>query len=284
MTLDISNEAGNYVAPGIQHKYDQTLLVIVSTNCHKVCDWCFRRRMMKDDEAMKNDVVAKPISVLQYASKHGEIRSILLTGGDALLADRSYMRQLILGTIDKLPWVKTVRLGTRAIVHDPAFYRWTLWDYVDWITRIDKKPVIVTHIVHPDEVKPMFREITPYPLVQTPLLRGINDDPEILYRLWDKLMDVGMEPYYVFQNRPQAGSEKYSVPVGEGLEIVEKAKARFSGLGKRVTYAISHEIGKLEVIGEKDGKIILRVHQAKDPKRLGDLLTMAPEDIWYKGE
>ena len=95
MGIDISNEKSNYVAQGIQHKYSPTLVVIVSDTCKKICDWCFRGRIFIDKK-LENDVIANPDTAIEYAKKHTEIKSILLTGGDAFLADKNYLKNLLI--------------------------------------------------------------------------------------------------------------------------------------------------------------------------------------------
>ena len=69
---------------------------------------------------------------------------------------------------------------------------------------------------------------------QTPVLKGINDDPDVLGELMDKLSWAGVTPYYFFINRPVRGNEDFVLTLEEAYNIVEEAKAKTSGLGKRV--------------------------------------------------
>lgn len=43
--LDASAEVDYTVAPGLQHKYDQTALLLVSDQCAGFCRFCFRKRL-----------------------------------------------------------------------------------------------------------------------------------------------------------------------------------------------------------------------------------------------
>jgi len=115
-----------------------------------------------------------------------------------------------------------------------------------------------------------------------PLLRGINDDPEVLAELLRKLSFTGNAPYYIFQCRPAVGNRMYTVPIEEGYEIVEQAKARVSGLAKRVRYAMSHASGKIEILGRHAGQVYLKYHRAADDSDNGRMLVFRsnPNACW----
>jgi L-lysine 2,3-aminomutase len=59
----------------------------------------------------------------------------------------------------------------------------------------------------------------------------------------DKLSWAGVTPYYFFVNRPVAGNRGFVLTLEEVYHIVEEAKARTSGLGKRVKLCMSHTPG-----------------------------------------
>ena len=60
---------------------------------------------------------------------------------------------------------------------------------------------------------------------QMPLIRGVNDDPEVLVELFAKLSFIGAVPYYVFQCRPALGNKAYTIPVEQGYEIPRSQQA-----------------------------------------------------------
>lgn len=45
-TLDTSGEHDNTVVPGLQHKYAQTGLLLVTERCGSYCRYCFRKRIV----------------------------------------------------------------------------------------------------------------------------------------------------------------------------------------------------------------------------------------------
>ncbi|MDF9839532.1 L-lysine 2,3-aminomutase [Paenibacillus sp. PastH-2] len=64
-------------------------------------------------------------------------------------------------------------------------------------------------------------------------------------------------------NRPVAGNRDFTLPLEQVYNIVEEAKARTSGLGKRVRLSMSHATGKIEILMIQDGKAYLKYHQSK---------------------
>jgi L-lysine 2,3-aminomutase len=138
----------------------------------------------------------------------------------------------------------------------------------------------MTHFVHPRELsEPAIRGIDMLQKAgaitanQTPLIRGINDDPEVLAELLAKLSFVGDVPYYIFQCRPAVGNKAYTVPIEEGYEIVERAKGLVSGLAKRVRFVMSHSTGKIEIIGVSDGFVYFKYHRAANDKDSGRFMV-----------
>jgi len=118
---------------------------------------------------------------------------------------------------------------------------------------------------------------------QSPVLKGINDDPEVLAELLDKLSWAGVTPYYFFQNRPVAGNASFVLSFREAYQKIEQAKALTSGLGKRVRYAMSHTSGKIEILAVEGDKIYLKYHQARHPDYYGKFMIFdLPEDAaWF---
>ena len=135
----------------------------------------------------------------------------------------------------------------------------------------------MTHFNHPREITPQsigavnnLLEAGVLVSNQTVLLRGVNDNPSTIATLMNKLVGVGVVPYYLFQCRPvKRVKHQFQVPLCEGSRIVEKAKASCNGLSKRFKYIMSHVTGKLEVLGIMDREIYFKYHEAKDRENLG---------------
>src|SRR5690625_3554998 len=122
----------------------------------------------------------------------------------------------------------------------------------------EKRIYVMAHINHPREITPeaykafqALHEAGAIVVNQTPVLKGINDDGDVLAELLDKLSWAGVTPYYFFINRPVRGNEDFVLSLEEAYNIVEEAKAKTSGVGKRVRLSMSHTAGKIEIINIK---------------------------------
>ncbi|MCK4857361.1 MAG: hypothetical protein KAT58_05295, partial [candidate division Zixibacteria bacterium] len=275
---DVSDESRNYVIPGMQHKYRETALAVISQDCHVTCDWCFRKRLFEGED-LEHDAIIDPAEALAYIREHSEIRSVLMTGGDALLAAPELVREMLDG-IAEMKHIHNVRFGTRALVHDPYFYAARLPNHYC------KTVYVVLHILRPEELREPLRDVVDsFPryqfLVQTPLLRGINDDSQLLADLWHKCCEFRIKPYYVFQCRPVKGNEKYLLTFKEGHEIFAGAQNRCTGVVKPARYVMSSRSGKWEIVGRDSGEIILRCHQGADPNMAGTLRRVSANLHWW---
>jgi lysine 2,3-aminomutase len=93
------------------------------------------------------------------------------------------------------------------------------------------------HFNHPDELTPGARAALGLladagcPLgSQTVLLKGVNDDPEIMKRLMQELLKCRVRPYYLYQADLVAGAEHFRTSVAKGLEIIRALRGWTSGL------------------------------------------------------
>jgi lysine 2,3-aminomutase len=119
---------------------------------------------------------------------------------------------------------------------------------------------------------------------QTILLKGVNDDPEVLGKLQNDLTGIGVNPYYIFQCRPvRRVKNRFQVPFKRGYRIVEAAKRMCCGHSKRFKYVMSHRTGKIEIVGIMGEDIYLKYHQAKSPKNAGRFFKkrLNPDAAWF---
>ncbi|MFD0710660.1 KamA family radical SAM protein [Paenibacillus sp. GCM10027626] len=284
---DASDEETNYVVPGCQHKYRTTALLIVSEVCGAYCRYCFRKRLFRNDvkEAM-SDVTQG----LEYISKHPEINNVLLTGGDSLILGTAKLTAII-QRLREIDHVQIIRLGSKIPVFNPMriYNDDALLEMIRTYSNEEKRIYVMAHINHPREITPeakrgfkALHDAGAIVVNQTPVLKGINDDPAVLGELLDRLSWAGVTPYYFFINRPVAGNRDFVLPLKEVYRIVEKAKARTSGLGKRVRLSMSHTSGKIEVLAIEDGKAYLKYHQSRDDNYGKFMVLDCPDDAeWF---
>ena len=284
---DASDEDTNYVVPGCQHKYGTTALLIVSEVCGAYCRYCFRKRLFRKDvkEAMSD--VGEGIA---YIARHPEINNVLLTGGDSLILATPKLR-MIIEALRKIDHVKIIRLGSKLPVFNPMriYEDEALLALIRQYSTPEKRIYVMAHVNHPreitEEARRAFQALHDAGAIvvnQTPVLRGINDDPAVLGELLDRLSWAGVTPYYFFINRPVAGNYDFVLPLKDVYRIVEEAKARTSGLGKRVRLVMSHTSGKIEILAIENGKAYLKYHQSRDGSYGKFMVLDCPDDAtWF---
>ncbi len=286
--LDASQESAYMVAPGVEHKYDQTALVLLTNRCAGYCRYCFRKRLFMQ---MNTEVVRDLSRGLDYIRNHPEITNVLLSGGDPLFLSTRRL-EAVIREVREIDHVKIVRIGTRIPVTNP--YRITgdpaLPEMIRRYSTPTKRIYVVTHFVHPRELTEaayegldLLQRAGAILANQTPLLRGINDDPFVLGDLLRDLSFAGVAPYYIFQCRPTLGNRHFAVPVEEGYRIFEQAKSHCSGLAKRPVFAMSHRTGKIRIVGLDDECIYFKYHQAARREDRGKFMVFSrnPEAVWF---
>ncbi|WP_370510714.1 KamA family radical SAM protein [Paenibacillus odorifer] len=284
---DASDEDTNYVVPGCQHKYRTTALLIVSEVCGAYCRYCFRKRLFRNDV---KEAMADVSPGLEYIAKNPEINNVLLTGGDSLILSTPKLRSII-ENLRSIEHVKIIRLGSKIPVFNPMRISEDeeLLELIRTYSTEDKRIYVMAHINHPREITPeakkAFKALHNAGAIvvnQTPILKGINDDPVILGELLDRLSWAGVTPYYFFVNRPVAGNRDFVLPLEQVYQIVEEAKARTSGLGKRVRLSMSHTSGKIEILAIDNGKAYLKYHQSRDQEYGKFMILDCPKDAeWF---
>ena len=285
--LDPSDEKIYCVMPGLEHKYPSTALLLVSNVCDGICRYCFRKRVFINPQT---EYLRDLPAAIQYIRQHQEITNVLLTGGDPFVLKPSKLENIIRELRD-IEHVSIIRIGTKIpafnpsrIVEDPA-----LPEIIKKYSTDQKRIYIMTHFIHPRELTELaakavglLQKAGALIANQMPLIRGVNDNPEVMAELLAKLSFIGAVPYYIFQCRPALGNKAYTVPIEEGYEIVERAKALVSGLAKRVRFVMSHSTGKIEIIGRTEEYVYFKYHRAAEDADSGRFMALVsnPEAYW----
>jgi len=285
--LDPSNEHSYTVMPGVEHKYNSTVVFLVSNVCDGICRYCFRKRVfIEPQKARLQDVPA----AIQYVKEHREVTNVLLTGGDPLVLTTSKLEEII-RQLREIGHVRIIRIGTKTpafnpyrIIGDPA-----LLEMIKKYSMPRKRIYVMTHFVHPRELTDaaveavgLLRKAGALLANQTPLIKGLNDDPEVMAELLKRLSFIGAVPYYIFQCRPALGNKAYTVPIEQGYEIIEQAKSRVSGLAKRARYTMSHSSGKIAIVGKTEDLVHFKYHRAADDANSGRFMVFKsnPDACW----
>ena len=214
---------------GITHRYPDRVLFLISNRCAMYCRHCTRKRKVGDPDHIPSR--QQIVEGLQYIKTHHQVRDVLLSGGDALMLPDDFL-EWILSELHSIPHVEVVRIGTRTPVVLP--YRIT-----DKLVNMLKKyhPLwLNTHFNHPREITPSASEAlrkladAGIPLGnQSVLLAGVNDCPQIMKKLNQKLVRNRVRPYYLFQCDLSEGLSHFRTSIGKGIEIIESLRGHTSG-------------------------------------------------------
>jgi lysine 2,3-aminomutase len=249
--------------PNITHRYPDRVLFLTTSQCGMYCRFCTRKRKVGDSSKISMRGLE---AAFKYIEEHKEIRDVILSGGDPLMLTDA-MLEKILQRLRQIPHVEIIRLGTRMPVVLP--HRIT-----PKLVRMLKKyhPIYVnTHFNHPWEITPESKRACELladagiPIGnQTVLMKGVNDDPEVIKELFRKLLLMRVRPYYLYQADLTKGANHFRTPIKVGLEIMDKLRGHTSGLA--VPYYVIDAPGgggKIPllpqyILYQDDEKIVLR--------------------------
>lgn len=260
---DDKHDKGN----GVLHKYEYTALVVATEYCAMYCRHCFRKRMV----GLPNDkTVSNFQNAARYIASHPEITNVVISGGDPLMLPTKVLRSM-LETLLSIDHLNFVRIGSRAPVSYPI--RFFDDDLIDLLAEFNKQKTLFvpTHFNHPREITEVSQEaisrirnggITVNN--QAVLLKGVNDDAQVLTDLMHGLLRIGVNPYYLYQCMPVARvRHHFQVPLKRGVDLVDKARQMMDGYAKRFKFIIGHDIGKLEICGRVGDKLLLKQIHAR---------------------
>lgn len=241
---DAVGDLDSQVVPGLLHKYASRALLLVAPNCAVHCRYCFRRAFPYGDLPRGRDGWEEAWTYLENAEGVDEL---VFSGGDPLFLDDRRLERILVRA-SSLPSVATLRFHTRLPVVLPSRVDAGLLSLVREAART-RSVVFVVHVNHPAELAgdcppalEALRAAGALLLNQAVLLRGVNDDADILAELSRALIRRGVLPYYLHQLDRVTGTAHFEVPEERGRALVEELRRKLPG------YAVPRHVR--EVAGE----------------------------------
>lgn len=270
---------------GIQHKYRETVLFFPSQGqtCHAYCTFCFRWPQFVGMNEIKFAMKETDLLV-QYLIEHREVTDVLFTGGDPMIMKTQILSSYIEPLLDdELYNIQTIRIGTKSIGYWP--YRFTTDDDADELMRLFEKIVkrgknlaIMAHFNHPVELSTnaaadairRIRSTGAQIRTQSPVLKHINDTPEVWSEMWRKQVNLNCIPYYMFIARDTGAQHFFGMPLVNAWKIFREAYQKVSGVCRTVRGpSMSATPGKIQVLGvgevNEDKIIVMRFLQGRNP-------------------
>jgi KamA family protein len=291
---------GDESMPGMQHKYDETVLFFPKQGqtCHAYCTYCFRWAQFVGEPDLK--MAADDVERLKtYLTAHPEVTSVLFTGGDPMIMGEPVLRRYIEPLLE-VEQIESIRIGTKALAYWPQ--KWVTDPDADDTLRLfeqivesGKNCAVMAHFSHPRELDPpllsqavrRIRDTGAVIRTQAPLIRSINDHPAAWTEMWRRQHRMGMVPYYMFVERDTGPQDYFAVPLARAYEVFRDAYKDVSGLCRTVRGpSMSATPGKVcvdgvvELGGEK--AFVLHFIQCRD----ADLVNRPffakydPEAVW----
>ncbi len=285
MTMNVPYLDGKPV-PGVQHKYKETVLIFPSSGqtCHAYCTFCFRWAQFigMNDLKFATDESKR---YQDYLIAKKDVTDVLITGGDPMIMSAkiiaSYIEPLLETEFDH---IRNIRIGTKSVAYWP--YKFVTDKDSDDILRLFEKIVnsgkhlaVMGHYNHwkelsTDVAKEAVRRIRNTGAqirTQSPLIKHVNDDPDVWTKLWLEQVKLGCIPYYFFIERNTGAKGYFEIPLYRAYKIYKEAYENISGLGRTVRGpSMSALPGKVsvegitEIRGEK--VFVLTMLQARNPK------------------
>lgn len=250
---------------GMQHKYRETVLFFPSQGqtCHAYCSFCFRWPQFVGMSELK--FASREVDrLIDYLRANPQVSDVLFTGGDPLIMSTRNLAQYIEPLLAAdLPNLSRIRIGTKSLSFWPHRFLGDddaddLLELFAKVTASGRHLALMAHFNHPRELQPeavrqamaRIRATGAAIRTQSPLLRHINDDPAAWIELWNRQVDLGCIPYYMFLARDTGARDYFSVPLVRAWEIYREAYQRVSGLCRTVRGpSMSANPGKLQVLG-----------------------------------
>ena len=132
---------------------------------------------------------------------------------------------------------------------------------------------------------------------QSPIIAGINDDPDALRILQREMKRNGIENHYFVCGRDIVGHKAFNVPIEKAWEILNESQKGLSGVEAHARLSITHYKGKTEVAavtnepvpgvkGGENGVVIFKLLRgAADASNRAKVTIVGrnPEAIWFSG-
>lgn len=226
---DPVGEEDSMPIPGLVHRYPDRVLFLVTDRCGSYCRYCTRSRLVSNAQGYGFHPNFK--NCLDYIKSNSSIRDVLLSGGDPLLLSDNKIAQL-LSELSSIPHVEFVRLGSRLPVFLPQRITPSLLDAF----KAHPNLWMSIHVNHPKECTLELKNAC-YKLAssgiplgnQSVLLKGINDNTDVMKSLIHRLLMMKVRPYYLYQCVLVQGSSHLRTPVSTGIKIIRELRGSTTG-------------------------------------------------------
>lgn len=253
-SADPLDEQAFVPVPGILHKYQGRVLLMVTGACAIHCRYCFRRHFPYQAHVPDRERLA---GALDWLRQRDDISEVILSGGDPLSLSDRRLREL-LELLAGLPTLRRLRIHSRLPLVMPERLSTSL---VEMLGGFPRPVALVLHANHANEIDAEVRDscarlraagVTL--LNQSVLLAGVNDTLVAQQQLAETLYQAGVLPYYLHQLDPVAGAAHFAVPDAAALALHRALRDALPGyLVPQLVRETPHDRSKTPVAASHPG-------------------------------
>ncbi len=246
LTLDSLHEQDDSPVPGLVHRYVDKALFLPLNVCPVYCRFCTRSYAIgPDTEDVDKVSLAKTPSQWQdafrYISERPELEDIVISGGDVYQLPPKNLK-LIGDALLDIPNVRRMRFATKGpaimpskILTDGAWVD-ALTSVVERGRKLGKDVVLHTHFNNPNEITwitekamRLLFERGIFVRNQSVLIRGVNDDKQIMQLLVKRLGHLNVHPYYVYMHDLVRGVEELRTTIQTAIDVEKFVRGSTAG-------------------------------------------------------
>ncbi len=249
------------------------------------------------------------------------LREVLMSGGDPMVLSNRKLAEWWASLAEA--GIESIRVGTKELAFFPDRFDDAFFEVVDRFHELYPRTQLrfMVHFNHPDEFlqKDEAGNYIEHPqggLVwlentqravnelasrrwltidnQSPIIRGINNDPDALRIMQRELRRNRVENHYFFCGRDIIGYRSFNVPIEEAWRVLNESQKGLSGVECHARLSITHYKGKTEVVavtndpvpmpGGENGVLIFKLmrNSADAPDR-GKVTIVGrnPQALWF---
>jgi EF-P beta-lysylation protein EpmB len=228
-TRDAVGDLAARSARGVLHKYEGRALLIATGSCAIHCRYCFRRHFPYAQETAATNGWQDAIAELRANTS---IDEVILSGGDPLSLSTAKLAELTTA-LSSIRHIRRLRIHTRLPIVLPERVDGAL---LAWLGALPFGRVIVVHANHANELDNSVAAACAAlagagatVLNQSVLLRGVNDDADVLQSLSERLFECGVLPYYLHQLDRVHGIAHFEVDDARAKALVDTLASRLPG-------------------------------------------------------
>ena len=251
-----------------------------------------------------------------------KLREILLSGGDPMVLPNSKLAAWFTALAEA--GAEVIRVGTKELAFHPDRFDDAFLSMLDLFHEVypDVAFRLMVHFNHPDELlvkdaggnyikgehgqlqwnsstRRAVDAVVSRGWVsvenQSPIIRGVNDDPDALRILQRTLKAAGIENHYFFGGRNIVAYKAFNVPIETAWQILNESQRGLSGVEAHARMTCVHFKGKTEVAavteepipglpGAENGVVIFKVLRSPaDARDRGKTAIVGrnPEALWF---